>query len=178
MPTDRFSGLVLGTNLTGTDNADGTITIAASGGGGSVTFHDYVERTTNLVVTATTLGTAQNILPGASVAYDGSTEVWIEAYLPTIDTSSASGQNFYVALFDGSSNIGYFARLVGNTIGGGTNIGARTTVFGRRKLTPSAGSHTYSVRVFTDSTTGTPTARCGTGASGAEVPGYMVIVSY
>ena len=34
MPTDRFSGLVLGTNLTGTDNADGTITIDASGGGG------------------------------------------------------------------------------------------------------------------------------------------------
>ena len=34
MPTDRFSGLILGTNLTGTDNADGTITIDAGGGGG------------------------------------------------------------------------------------------------------------------------------------------------
>ena len=35
MPTDRFSGLVLGTNLTGTDNADGTITIDATAGTGS-----------------------------------------------------------------------------------------------------------------------------------------------
>ena len=34
MPTDDFTGLVLGTNLTGTDNLDGTITIDASGGGG------------------------------------------------------------------------------------------------------------------------------------------------
>ena len=35
MPTDRFTGLVLGTNLTGTDNADGSITIDATGGGGA-----------------------------------------------------------------------------------------------------------------------------------------------
>jgi hypothetical protein len=33
VPTDRFTGLVLGTNLSGTDNADGTITIDATGGG-------------------------------------------------------------------------------------------------------------------------------------------------
>lgn len=30
MPTDRFSGLVLGTNLAGTDNADGTLTVDAT----------------------------------------------------------------------------------------------------------------------------------------------------
>lgn len=34
MPTDRFDKLILGTNLSGTDNADGSITIDATGGGG------------------------------------------------------------------------------------------------------------------------------------------------
>ena len=34
MPTDRFTNITLGTNLTGTDNADGSITIDASSGGG------------------------------------------------------------------------------------------------------------------------------------------------
>lgn len=34
MPTDRFSRLELGTNLSGTDNGDGSITIDAAGGSG------------------------------------------------------------------------------------------------------------------------------------------------
>ena len=34
MPTDRFTNITLGTNLTGTDNADGSITIDAAGGSG------------------------------------------------------------------------------------------------------------------------------------------------
>ena len=36
MTTGRFQGLVLGTNLTGTDNADGTITVDAAGGGSGI----------------------------------------------------------------------------------------------------------------------------------------------
>ena len=54
MPTDRFSGLVLGTNLSGTDNADGTITIDATGGGGGVLVGCKVYKYNNQTVNDTT----------------------------------------------------------------------------------------------------------------------------
>lgn len=60
MPTERFKGLVLGTDLAGTDNGDGTITIDATGGGGD--WDATVTKTTNEIVNNSSTVQADNEL--------------------------------------------------------------------------------------------------------------------
>lgn len=127
---------------------------------------DYVQYTSPVSITATTEATANTVVTGSSVAYDGSTVVMVEFFAP-YSTSPASANNIYFVLYDGSSSIG----LMSLSLGGGSTI--RHPVFLSRRLTPSNASHTYSVRAFVDS--GTGAAGSGAGGAAAVVPGYIRI---
>lgn len=130
---------------------------------------DYVEITSSGTSTATSEATATAIITGAAVTYDGSTRIKIEAWFARVTPASGAVHNANSVLYDGSSSIGLFslpsydpAVLVRN---------APTYLV--RYLTPSAAAHTYSIRGFVDSGTGTWVAAAG--GSGNGMPAWMRI---
>lgn len=134
------------------------------GGGGSGSELDYVQTTSSLTVTATTDATAQAFATGNSVAYDGSTAVLIECYVPFASATVAIVFNLY----DGSTDLGRLGQLNSPTTAG-TNL----PMLLARRLTPSNASHTYSVRAW--KTSGTASANCGAGGTATTLPGFIRI---
>lgn len=124
---------------------------------------DYAERTSNLSVTATTEGTSQAIITGASVSYDGSTRVCIEFYCSSM--VPVGNQNLYILLYEDSTVLGILATTNDS---GSSRVPVGTL---RRFRTPSNASHTYAAKAFTDSATATINA--GSGGSGAYLPAYL-----
>jgi hypothetical protein len=122
---------------------------------------DYAQLTTGVNITATTEATANTVVTGGAVTYDGSTVVIIEAFVPSATKGTTYTQWW---LYDGSSSIGAWGVL--QVTGGGS-------VYLRRRLTPSNASHTYSLRGSVDGATGTATG--GAGGAGVYVPGFIRI---
>lgn len=133
---------------------------------------DYVEVTSPTNITATTEATANTIITGNSVAYDGSTVIHVIAFFPYWQIVNNSDTQLY--LYDGSSSIGSMALLSAVTATGisGTQ---RQSIYATRRLTPSAASHTYSLRGRTS--TGTASAGAGAGGNGNHMPAYIRIVT-
>jgi len=126
---------------------------------------DYAQFTSPVTVTATTEATADTLVTGASVAYDGSTVVMVEWSFPYWEQQGAA--SMIPCLYDGSSSIGFLGILTGLT---GT---LRVPASGKRRLTPSNASHTYSLRAFHDG--GTSIVGAGAGGAAAHVPGFIRI---
>jgi hypothetical protein len=115
---------------------------------------------TGLNITATTEGTAQTVVTGDAVTFDGSTNVWIEFYSPSIAKGTS---NITLWLFEDGSSIG--------RIGFSASTNETCTV--RTYRTPASGSRTYSVRANVDAGTGAVNGAAG-GAS-TYMPGYLLI---
>jgi hypothetical protein len=123
---------------------------------------DYAQITAPVNVTATTEATANTLITGGAVTYDGATVVMIEAFLPAALRGTSLLQLW---LYDGAASIGAIG-LVGNFTTGESWVG-------RRRLTPSAAAHTYSLRASVDGGTGVATG--GAGGVGNYVPAFMRI---
>lgn len=144
-------------------------TVGASGSTSPGYEIDYVQvtsATTN--ITHTTEGTADTLVTGSAVAYDGSTVVVIEFFAPGIVTTNTTSASVLLWLYDGSSSIGALGGVV--TV---ANSALQVPVLCRRRLTPSAATHTYSVRGSTSAGTGVMDA--GAGGTGVYVPAYIRI---
>lgn len=132
---------------------------------------DYVEKTSDTSITATSGATANTIVTGAAVSYDGSTVVLIEFQADGANPDTgAAGRLLDIVLYDGSTELGILARV--RTTGSGGNIMA-SPVRGARRVTPSNGSHTYSVRAYVSA--GTGSVYGGSGAAGNHMPCFMRI---
>jgi|GEM_PF-5575985 len=124
---------------------------------------DYVEITTaSISITATTEGTANTIVTANAVSYDGSTKAVIHFFCGRVEPP-ASGY-LWIALYDGASSIGQWGLQQSGSTGG------RAMKFEYR-LTPSNASHTYSVRGFVGS--GTGTIYSGAAGSGNQMPTFI-----
>lgn len=147
-----------------------TATWQTPSGGGSGNELDYVAKTSSTSITATTQGTADTIVTGSSVAYDGSTVVMIEFNAPWArpDTASSNRNIKFVVYEDSSAlaEIAYIATPQTGTL--------QVPIFNRIRHTPSNASHTYSVRAYVNAGTGSVSA--GTGSSGAAAPAYIRII--
>jgi hypothetical protein len=129
---------------------------------------DYAQITSPVNVTATAEATADTIVTGNAVVYDGSTPIIVEFVADQMrPDTSAGGHYIGIYLFDGSSSIGFMG--FHNIAGGSTAIPANM----RRRLTPSAATHTYSIRAAVNAGTGLISA--GAGGSGAEMPAFLRI---
>jgi hypothetical protein len=130
---------------------------------------DYVEFTSTVSPTATTEATANTVVTGSAVSYDGSTVVIIEFVCG--DAGAPPGANNFMQLwlYDGSSSIGYMGLILNNVV---TNT-ARMPIVLRHRLTPSNASHTYSIRGSVN--TGTGQLNAGAGGGGTAMPGYIRI---
>lgn len=154
-------------------DAAGAITDFPSSGSGAGTpgyEYDYVERTSNLTVTATSDAAAQDLIVGNAVTYDGSTRVKIEAFV--VAASITPNQNVVLNLYDGSTDLGRLCNI-GPPTGTGASGSMVMMMKGERFLTPSAGAHTYKVRAW--KTGGTAVVAADTGGAGLYLPAWYRI---
>lgn len=127
----------------------------------------YTEFTAPVSITATTEATANTIATASAVTFDGATSVRVTFESPDVTPDiTVAGRRITYVIYDGAASIGLLGYVFGQT----TNA-ANVAVHQSRKLTPSAGSHTYSIRAFVSAGTGTVSA--GAGGAGNEVPGYI-----
>jgi hypothetical protein len=117
---------------------------------------DYVERTTNLSVSATTAAGADTFIDGNSITFDGSTIVLVEFSAPLADSSVFLS----VSLWDGTTDLGVIVQSNGVTAG----------LRGARRLTPSAGAHTFHIKAWRGATSATVQAAAG--GAGTRVPAF------
>lgn len=122
---------------------------------------DYVERTTNLAVAATSEATPDDVIVGNTITLDGSTRLRIEFWASAAD--SAAGQAVLCNLWDGTTDIGRIAQV----------SGAAAAMKGEAYVTPSAGTHTFKVRAW--KTGGGATVYGGTGAASTYRPSFLRI---
>lgn len=153
-------------------NSSGTETDIEAGSSGGLTELDYVQFTSPVTISATTEAGANTIVTGSAVAYSGSQVVMIEFFCPALQTADATDAIVRLWLYDGSSSIGRLATLVNSSPDG--TIGTIAPCFAVRRLTPSAATHTYSIRG--ERAVGDGTANAGAGGSGNIMPGYIRIV--
>jgi len=130
---------------------------------------DYVEWTGVVSPTATTEGTANTIVTGSSVAYDGSTIVMIQFFAPFLrPDAAAASRTLSVWLYEDGASIGQ----IGHAVTSANTSDAKPADCWRR-LTPTATSHTYSIRCSVSA--GTGRLEAGTGGLGNFTPGFIRI---
>lgn len=148
-----------------TDSAGAQVAIEGSSAAVEL---DYVQITSNVSPTATTEGTANTVVTGSAIAYGGSTVVMLEFFSESVRPANTAAAACSLWLYDGSTSIGRIALVTNpaaNTMG--------TPVHCFRRLTPSAATHTYSIRASVTSGTGLVSA--GTGVITAAPPAFIRI---
>lgn len=128
--------------------------------------YDYHEFTSPTTISSTTEAGAFQIRDAAAITFDGATAVMIEFYAPYF-TTATSGDQLVLCLYDGSSSIG----LIGS---GQATTGYSNEIYVRRRITPSAATHTYSIRGYRVGTSNI-TVGAGLGGVGAYEPGFIKI---
>lgn len=130
----------------------------------------YVEYTSDASLTNTTEGTAHTVVTAPAIVFDGATAVWLEFYCEAARPDPANiGATMTVLFTDGGTALGQ--AQVAQTPVVGANFKAGALV--RRRLTPSAASHTYDARGFVS--VGTGILKAGAGGAGLFLPGYIRI---
>lgn len=130
----------------------------------------YDEFATNKTTTATTAATSTIIVASngdVGFNFDG-TAVIIEFFCPKVYHSVANTAVFF-ELIDSASGLGLIAagRSASTTDG--------DSVYGVRKLTPSAGSHNFKIGAWVAAAGTGTAAAAGGGAFGTLVPGFLRI---
>jgi hypothetical protein len=130
---------------------------------------DYVAFTSPVSITATTEGTANTVVTGTSVAYDGSTVIIVEFYAPNGQPdTTATGASLNCVLLDGATVIaGWFPRI--RTPAAVSSL--QVPLIAKIRLTPSAASHQYIVKAYVSGGTGGVNA--GAGGAGTYPAGYI-----
>lgn len=124
----------------------------------------YNQIAANVPISATTDAAAQTVVAAPATTFDGSPIV-VEFFCPNAYSASVAGSYIMFTLWDGSTNLGWLC-------GQQDPVAALMSVpvRGARRLTPTVGSHTYSIRSWA-STTGM--VQAGPGGAGAYMPAFI-----
>jgi hypothetical protein len=141
--------------------ASATATTGAAG-----TRLDYAQITASVNVTATSEATANTLVDGNSITYDG-TRVRVEFWCP--EFVQASGADTYVVLLRDSTVLG---RAQIENIGAVPQAGFPLVVVFYD--TPSAAAHTYHVKGYLNGAA-TATARAGAGGATTALPAFLEV---
>jgi hypothetical protein len=124
----------------------------------------YAESTVAASIVATSEATANTVVTAPAFTADGATAVLVEFYAPAV-SMAANGVSINVVLFQDGAAIGQ----IGHHYSPSATFVKET--FGRRRLTPAAGSRTYSVRAWVN--TGSGNIGGGAGGAGTDVPIFI-----
>lgn len=123
----------------------------------------YAEFTADVAVTATTVGTATDIVSSGAVTYEAVPHL-IEFFCGRV----ALGAGANIILKDGATVLGTFSALPLAEVPG--------PVLLQRRITPTAASHTYKVSAW-NAAAGTNTYKAGTGGTAGDgttfLPGFI-----
>lgn len=133
--------------------------------------YDYVAITSAVSVTGTSAAGATTAITGNAVAYDGSTRVKVEVSSPFIEAPAVLNASIVVNLWDGSTDLGRIGILTAPAAGQ-CRAPLRAAIF----LTPSNASHTYTVKTWVTSGTGSFGAGAGGGSGANYIGAFMRIV--
>jgi hypothetical protein len=114
----------------------------------------YQQITAAVTVTVVAASAAVQVVSAGAVTFDGS-PVIVDFYAPALSTGATGAPFLVVSLWADGVDIG---RIV--TLSGAVNM--NIPAFARRKLTPAAGSHTYTVRAYATVSNGFVQAGTGT----------------
>lgn len=128
----------------------------------------YAEVAATVNVTGTTVAAADVIVTAPATVLDGSTKVRVEFGAARVAAPGGAGNVLYICLFDGATQLGCIARLDSTAAG---SMATPVTAF--REFTPSAASHTYSIRGIVNTGTGGINAAAGGPILGDFVPAYI-----
>lgn len=131
----------------------------------------YNEFTANVAITAVNPATANTVVTASAVTFDGATAVIIEFHAGRVDGSANAGNQCIFELYDGATDLGIVGVPFINPAATTLSTGAFRA---SRRLTPSAGAHTFSVRAW--ASTGTASVSAGIGGAGTFLPGYIRIL--
>ena len=121
---------------------------------------DYAQITSNsAAITATTSATAQAVVTGNAVTYDG-TSCFVEFFADFVQGGST---RITFVLYDGSTELGRPWRNVQASFAG--------PVYWKTQVTPSAGSHTYSCKAYVDA--GSGVIEAGNNSINNPVPAWI-----
>jgi len=122
---------------------------------------DYAQATSNVSITGTSLASPTSIVAGSSITWDGSTKILLEFYAIN---STKGTTSFSTGFYEDGSNINQGSYMTASPYG---------FYYSAYRITPTAGSHTYSVKGCVDA--GSGQVQCGVGGSGTSAPAYLRI---
>jgi hypothetical protein len=141
-----------------------TQVITASGG---LVELGYSEITSGVTISSTTAGSGTTIFSDLSFVSDGS-PILVELFSPQARPSLSADASITVSLYlDGSEQTRTWGR---HRTAAGTNGDSKPLNLSRR-ITPSAGSHTVSVKAY--ASTGSGSFGAGTGTSTTDAPAFL-----
>jgi|SRR6188472_3162402 len=105
---------------------------------------DYAQITSNVTIAGASAAAATTVISGGSVSYDGSTRVIVEAFMALVIPAGSTTN--VVTLWEDTTDMGAWAQMNGAAFPVGTL---------RWLLTPSAGSHAYTLKAWTTGASGT-----------------------
>jgi len=124
----------------------------------------YDQITSNFTISSTS-APGDTLISGSSYTFDGH-PVMAQFYCFDIIPPSVAGNGVNISLYEGTTAIALFSQAYG-----ASSTPMRIPGNGWYRFTPTAGSHTYSVKVYSTSLTGTPQILAGTGA--ATAPAFL-----
>jgi hypothetical protein len=127
---------------------------------------DYAQITAPVTVSGTSEAGATTIVTGAALAYDGNTRIRIEFFSPEF-TEQTTSQESWIVLYQDGVSIGPMEHHLYDS--------NRHPVTSVRELTPSAGTHTYSIRAYQAGSGQTVVVGAGAGGSGVLPPAFLRI---
>jgi len=125
---------------------------------------DYVEVTSPVTISGANQGAATTLVTGNSVTYDGA-PVMIEWYCPSLGCDASNGAGIVVDLYEDATILGRIAVLISSASQDASQVG-------RRRRTPAAGAHTFTVKAW-ETADGGSAAYAGAGGTGAQVPMFL-----
>lgn len=128
----------------------------------------YQEITSAVSLTATSEATSQAVLTAPAFVADGTSQYLIEFFAPSVSPPGTSGQFVILSLYQDGVCLGQLGVVQNN----GANPIATPSRLTRR-ITPAAGSRTYSIRGFVSS--GTGSVNGGAGGVGGNLPAFIRI---
>lgn len=129
----------------------------------------YNQITASVNVSATSSAGAALVVEGTSRTYDGSA-ILVDFYTTIAQAPGAIQQGLVIELWDAGTAQGIFAEVYNNVV----TYGLGASVFVRRRLIPTAGTHNYRIAAWVHGGAGTVYA--GTGTGGGFMPAYIRVI--
>jgi len=125
----------------------------------------YDQITANVTVSSTTEATGTSVIVGSSYQFDGAAVI-AEFFSSFVTTAAVVNGIVIVSLFEGATQIGRLAvvqDVAASLLG--------VPVYGRYRITPSVGAHTYSVTAF--QINGNGAVQAGSGGVAGLPPAFL-----